>query len=118
MISREKETNMCADCKSDACIIDVRGGSNRTEEEEKRRKKAAASTLLRDAKLGKCFLCPIFQLCCNGGFAGFGVEVDSRRNDLNFEALLEGDKFDEVASFEGAVNNIVDGRRFQPGKMI
>ena len=100
--------NVCADHKPDACIVDVRDGLDHT---------INCQCAVEGHEVREMFLICNIELCCNSGFTQFEVEVDSRQSDLNFGALLDGDKFDKVGYFEGAINNIVDGGRIQPRKM-
>ena len=60
MIPRGKETNVCADCKPDACIVDVRYGPDRTIN----RQCAVKRCEVREMSL----VCDI-ELSCDGRFA-------------------------------------------------
>ena len=99
---------MCADCKPDACIVDVRYGPDRTINRQ---------YAVKRCEVREMFLVCDIELCCDGRFARFEVEVDSGWSDLNFGALFERDKFDKMAYFEGPVYDIVNGGGLQPRKM-
>ena len=75
MIPRRKETNVCADCKLDACIVDVGDGLDHT---------INCQRAGEGSEVGEMFLVRNIELCCDGGFSRFEVEADSGRSDLNF----------------------------------
>jgi len=67
--------NVCADCKPDACIVDVGDRLDRT---------INCQRAVEGGEVGEMFLVRNIELCCNGGFSRFEVEANSRGSDLNF----------------------------------